>query len=153
MLALEFTCRIDVPRSVVWELVSDVRRQREFAAYTITSFEQTNATELGPNFRWREQGVLLGKRYDCPCEVLGWEPPEWICFGSKNLFHISYDLVALTGGDGVDSTEVCHGLELPQARVEHRAVITAVSRQSLRNLKTLLDGEVRSSHQDASPGG
>ena len=154
MLALELTCRIDVPRLAVWELVSDVRRQREFVAHTITSVEQTNATDLGPYFRWQEKGVLLEKRYECACEILGWEPPEWICFGSKNLFRVSYELVAHGGpASPPESTEVCYGLELPQTRPERTEPITAICRQSLQNLKTLLELQARSGNPEAPASG
>jgi len=154
MLALELTCRIDVPRTAVWELVSDVRRRREFVAYTITSAEQTNATDLGRYFRWQEKGVLLEKRYECACEVLGWEPPEWICYGSSSLFRVSYELVArCDSGRPPESTEVFYGLELPQTRLERREAITAICRQSLQNLKTLLELTVGSGRSGAAAAG
>ena len=149
MLALEFTCRIDVPRSVVWELVSDVRRQHEYMAHSISSIVQTNATDLGPDFRWREQGVLLGRRYDCACEIVGWEPPDWVCFGSKNLFHVSYELVASHGeAQRPEGTAVSCGLELPQTGVERRDAIAVIGRQSLQNLKALLEAQQRSTNSD-----
>lgn len=134
MLTIELKEFMGVPREALWKVISDVLRQSEFAAYQITEASQSNAAELGPDFRWNEKGVLLGKQYECECRMFGWEPPEWLCFGTRNLFHVSYELEDAAGG-----TTVLYRCELPQTREEHREAFTALCRQSLGNLKALLE--------------
>ncbi len=134
MLTIELSETVNAPRQVVWGVLSNVLRQREYTAYEITEARQTNAAELGPEFRWNEKGVLLGKRYDCECRIFGWEPPEWLCFGTKSLFHISYELEINDG-----QTMIAYRCELPQTRAERRDAITKICRQSLSNLKAIIE--------------
>ena len=134
MLTIELSETVDAPRQTVWQVLSDVLRQREYTAYEITEARQTNAAELGPEFRWNEKGVLLGKRYDCECRIFGWEPPEWLCFGTKSLFHISYELEINDA-----QTLIAYRCELPQTRQERHQALNQICRQSLGNLKSLLE--------------
>ena len=139
MLTIELTEVVNAPREALWKVLSNVLRQDEFVAYEINTARQTNAAEPGPEFRWHEKGVLLGKRYDCECCIFGWEPPEWLCFGTRNLFHISYELEPADGG-----TKVVYRCELPQTRTERSEAITKICRQSLNNLKSKLEQAARS---------
>lgn len=135
MLVVELSQTVRAPRDAVWKAVSALHRQREYVAYEITRFEPTNECDLGPDFCWRETGVLLGKRHECDCHVFGWEPNEWVCFGSKDLFHVSYAIEA----DG-DATRIEYRVELPQTPELRRPAFTALCRQSLGNLKALIEG-------------
>lgn len=138
MLTIELQNQIAVPPPAVWKTISDVLRQKEFVAYQITDARQSNAADLGPEFKWREQGVLLGRRYECECSIFGWEPPEWLCFGTKNLFHVSYELSPSENG-----TVVAYRCELPQTPESRREAIEEICRQSLINLKMHLERGVR----------
>ena len=134
MLIVELSEAVNAPRVTLWEVLADVLRQSDFAAYEISEARQINAAEPGLEFKWHEKGILLDKQYECECCIFGWEPPEWLCFGTRNLFHISYELEA--NGDG---THIAYRCELPQTREERREVITAICRKSLRNLRLLVE--------------
>ncbi len=138
MLTIEFREEIASPMRAVWAVVADVLRQREFVAYEISQARQTNACDLGPDFHWHETGVLMGRRYDCDCVVFGWEPPQWFCFGTRNLFHVSYELEAHDVG-----TSVLYRCELPQTPESRRDDFTSLCRQSFHNLKRKLETKVR----------
>jgi len=139
MLTIELTEEVAVPPHTVWAVVADVLRQRDFVAYEITEARPTNACDLGPDFKWHETGVLLGRRYECDCVVFGWEPPQWFCFGTKNLFHVSYELEAVGSG-----THVVYRCELPQTPDARREAFIDLCRRSLRNLKRKLEAPVSS---------
>ena len=130
MLTIELTEEVNAPVETVWSLIADPLRQREFVAYEITEARQTNATDLGPDFRWHEAGVLLGRRYECDCCVFGWEPPQWFCFGTRNLFHVSYELAPTPHG-----TRIAYRCELPQTPEARRSPFTDLCQNSLRQLK------------------
>jgi hypothetical protein len=135
MLTIELQDKFAVPPETAWRTIADVLRQKEFVAYQIAEARQSNSADLGPEFKWKEQGVLLGRRYDCECSIFGWEPPEWLCFGTKNLFHVSYELSASENG-----TSVVYRCELPQTPESRRDAIEEICRQSLINLKRHLEG-------------
>ena len=146
MLTVEFTEEVGAPLRTVWAVVADVLRQREFVAYEITEARQTNACDLGPDFKWRETGVLLGRRYECDCVVFGWEPPQWFCFGTKNLFHVSYELEPSPTG-----TRVLYRCELPQTPEARRDAFTDLCRESIRNLKRKLEPAAAPPNQGIKP--
>lgn len=135
MLTVELQESVAVPRDKLWRVLAEVLRQKEFVAYHITHARQSNAADLGPEFKWKEQGVLLGRRYDCECCIFAWEPPEWLCFGTKNLFHVSYELTPQ--GEG---TAIGYRCELPQTPDSRRDEFTNLCRQSLLNLRMMLEG-------------
>ena len=137
MLTIEFTEDVGAPLRTVWTVVADVLRQCDFVAYEIAEARQTNACDMGPDFKWHETGVLLGRRYDCDCVVFGWEPPQWFCFGTKDLFHVSYELEAVPSG-----TRIFYRCELPQTSESRRDAFTDLCRQSVRNLKRKLEPAV-----------
>jgi hypothetical protein len=138
MLTIELRESIAVPRETLWRIIADVLRQREFVAYQITEARQSNAANPGPEFKWKEQGVLLGKRYECDCGIFAWEPPEWLCFGTKDLFHVSYELSDVPTG-----TYLAYRCELPQTPEHKRPAFNDLCRQSLVNLKMLTEGAYR----------
>ena len=135
MLTIEIAQLIAAPGAAVWDLISNVARHHEFTGYEITEVRRTNVAEPGPDFRWSEKGVLLGRRYECDCHVLAWEPPEWFCFGSTNLFHVSFELTPDDRG-----TRVTYRVELPQTPEARRDAFTQVCRRTVRNLAALLEG-------------
>ncbi len=139
MLIIELTEFVKAPQNALWTLLSDVLRRGTFVGYEITEARRATAVAVGPDFRWSEKGTLLGKRYECECGILGWEPPEWLCFGSRDLFHVSYEL--LPAGDG---TRVAYRCELPQTRLERRESMTEICRKSLRTLKQQLEEKAAS---------
>ncbi|MFQ5414376.1 MAG: SRPBCC family protein [Phycisphaerae bacterium] len=134
MLSIEISQVVEAPQEKVWALVSAVERHHEFTGYEISEVRQTNVAEPGLDFRWNEKGVLLGKRYECACRVFAWEPPEWFCYGTTNLFHVSYELTPVDQG-----TEVAYRVELPQTPEIRRDAITEICRHTMRNLKRLLE--------------
>ncbi len=138
MLTIELQDHFAVTPATAWKTIADVLRQRDYVAYQITHAKQCNASNLGPEFKWKESGVLLGRRYECECCVFGWEPPEWLCFGTKNLFHVSYELAAQDGG-----TALAYRCELPQTPDSRREALEELCRQSLTNLKMQLERGVK----------
>jgi hypothetical protein len=134
MLIIELSEFLQASIGSIWPIISDPHRQREFAGYQIQETERLNAVSMGPEFRWRELGVLLGKRYECEVQVLGWEPPQWYCFGTPNLFHVSFELEPGEGG-----TTIRYRVELPETPDERRGPLTEVCRQTMRNLRRLID--------------
>lgn len=135
MLVIELQETIKAPTEEVWSLVSDVRGHHQFAGYEILEVRQTNVGDLGPDFRWHERGVLLGKRYECECRVFGWEPPEWFCFGTPNLFQVSFELEPVR-----DGTRLVYRVELPQTPEARHEAIAEVCRDTMRRLRRLLGG-------------
>lgn len=135
MVTIELTETVAVPRSELWRAVSDVMRQRAFVAYQISDAKPLNECDLGPDFRWKEHGVLLGRRYECECHIFDWDPPEFLCFGTRSLFHVSYELREEGPGTVVD-----YRCELPQTPDSRRDVFAQVCRQSLQNLRLMVEG-------------
>lgn len=140
MLTIELKEVIAAGPEAVWRLVVDPHRQHEYVGYSVAGVQPQNACGFGPEYRWKERGVLLGKRYDCDVRVLGWEPPQWFCFGTQNLFHISFELARV--GEG---TELSYRVELPQSPEQHREAINEVCRVTVRNLKSLLESQAHGS--------
>lgn len=135
MLTIEIEERIAASQTELWDVVRDVLRQREFVAYQIVEVRPLNVCDLGPDFRWKEHGVLLGRRYECECSIFAWEPPEWLCFGTKNLFHVSYELTPKRDG----STQINYRCELPQTPTSWYSDFDGLCRKSLLNLKSLVE--------------
>ena len=134
MLVVEVSERLEVGHERLWALISDVRRLREFAAWEIASSKATNVCDLGLEFRWHERGVLLGKRYECDCKVFGWEPPTWVCFGTKNLFHVSYELEPSGSGTTLELR-----VEWPHVPKARRDEYAELCRKTMKNLKLLVE--------------
>ncbi len=139
MLTIELTETIAAPLPSAWALVSDPREQHRFTAYGVNHVQQTNASDLGPEFKWSEQGVLLGKRYECECGVFAWEPPNWFCFGTRNLFHVSFELDAVEEG-----VRLLYRVELPQTPEGRRDAFAELCRETIDRLKRLLESEAHS---------
>jgi hypothetical protein len=129
MLTIEFEEVIDAQDYMVWRTVCDVLRRKDFAAHEISEAKRANSLALGLDFRWIEKGVLLGGRYERECRVLEWEPPQWICFGATDLFHVSYELESMG-----DRTRVKCRFEFPQASESRRSEAADLCRGSLRKL-------------------
>ena len=134
MLTIELTETIAAPITSAWALVSDPHQQHRFTAYGVNHVRQTNASDLGPEFKWSEQGVLLGRRYECECGVFGWEPPNWFCFGTRNLFHVTFELDPVEKG-----TRLLYRVELPQTPEARREAFHVVCRTTVDRLKQLLE--------------
>jgi len=140
MLTIELTEVILVPQATLWSVVADVLHQSKFVAYQISKAWQTNAADPGCEFKWNEMGVLLGKRYECECRIFAWEPPAWLSFGTKDLFHISYELDPVPGG-----TKLAYRCDLPQTPPSRAGAFTELCQQSLHNLKYMLERPARPS--------
>jgi hypothetical protein len=148
MLVVEVQQEVRAHRADVWHVVADVRRQPEYVGYGISLISPTTATDMGLEYQWRECGVILGKPYDCQCRVFGWEPPEWVCFGSKDVFHVSFELTPRG-----TATLITYRVELPQARREARERVQMICRRTLSNLRTVIEVSARAfpEHPDACP--
>jgi hypothetical protein len=135
VLTIELSNVLRAPLADLWSLISDPQRQASFVGYEITFTEPIRTTRLGPEYRWIERGFLLGRPYDCEIRVLGWEPPQWFCFGTPNLFQVSYEL-----DDHAEGTALRYRVELPRTHLELESALTDVSRHTLSNLKILVEG-------------
>ena len=134
MLTIELTETISAPLQSAWALVSDPHQQHRFTAYEVNHVHQTNASDLGSEFKWSEHGVLLGQRYECECGVFGWEPPNWFCFGTRNLFHVSFELDLIEEG-----TRLRYRVELPQTPEGRREAFDELCRKTVDRLKQVLE--------------
>ena len=136
MLSVELNQQIDAPIDEVWSTIADPLRRGDFTGHEITLAEQSGTAPIGPNFRWREQGALLGRRYQCECRMFGWEPIDWLCFGSRFLFQISYKLVPTDEG-----TRLIFGCEFPLVEGIPRSAFTNLWTRSLRSLKQIVESD------------
>ncbi len=134
MLTIELAEQIGAAPAAVWQVVTAPVRQHEYVGYDVLGVTPLNSCSFGPEYRWRETGVLLGRRYECDVQVLAYEPPCWVCFGTPNLFHISFDLEP-----GPSGTSLAYRVELPQATEHHRQRIEEVCRLTLGRLKALCE--------------
>jgi len=139
MLVVELTEHIKAPIERIWELVANPHRQHEFVSYRVISTRQINAADLGCEYAWNEQGILLGKRYDCDCRVFGWEPPQWYCFGTPKLFQVSFELEADDQG-----TKLLYRVELPQTQEQKRDPYDELCNRTIRQIKVLIEGKATS---------
>ncbi len=135
MLIIERSKTIQSPLDRLWKIVSNPFRQRDFVAYKIISATKTNAADVGPDILWHEKGVLLGRRYDCECKVFGWEPPQWYCFGTRELFHVSFELEP-----NEKDIKLLYRVELPQTPDERHGPLTEVCDRTVSKLKALAEG-------------
>jgi hypothetical protein len=148
MLTIELTETIAAPLPRAWALVSDPLQQHRFTAYEVNRVHQINACDLGPEFQWSEQGVLMGRRYECECGVFGWEPPNWFCFGTRNLFHVSFELDPVEEG-----TRLLYRVELPQTPDTRRDAFDELCRKTVNRLKQLLENEPHNEPHNEPPAG
>lgn len=134
MLIIEQLAEVEANVDHLWSIVADPFQQERYVAYDIHRVEQRRPCDIGPQFEWRESGVLLGKRYEAECKMLGWEPKQWLCFGSQNLFHVSFEMTEASSGCAVR-----YRVELPQTAEQHRGALEKVCRQTLSRLKRLAE--------------
>jgi uncharacterized protein YndB with AHSA1/START domain len=134
MLTIELAEVVGAPPAALWQVVTSPHRQHEYVAYAVLGVTPQNECSFGPEYRWKETGVLLGRRYECDVQVLAFEPPHWVCYGTPNLFHVSFELEPAAVG-----TSLTYRVEFPQTPEKHRDSLAEVCRATIERLKALVE--------------